>query len=74
MGVVGSKTKQRLAAVTVDDDVFDAPEAADDAPRELQRVGRFPLIRRLGAGGMGAVYAAYDEILDRKIALKLMHP
>lgn len=74
MGVVGSKTKQRLAAVTVDDDVFDAPQAGDDAPRELQRVGRFPLIRRLGAGGMGAVYAAYDEILDRKIALKLMHP
>ena len=22
---------------------------------------------------MGAVYAAYDELLDRRIALKLMH-
>jgi serine/threonine-protein kinase len=73
MGVVGSKTRQRLAAVTVDDEVFDAPSIEDAAAREPQRVGRFPLIRRLGAGGMGAVYAAYDELLDRKIALKLMH-
>lgn len=73
MGVIGSKTKRRLAAVTVDDEVFDAPQQDGDDSHEPQRVGRFPLIRRLGAGGMGAVYAAYDEVLDRKIALKLMH-
>ncbi|HNN94558.1 MAG TPA: serine/threonine-protein kinase [Pseudomonadota bacterium] len=73
MGVVGNKTRQRLAAVTMDDEVFDGPSQDDVAEREPQRVGRFPLIRRLGAGGMGAVYAAYDELLDRRIALKLMH-
>jgi tetratricopeptide (TPR) repeat protein/predicted Ser/Thr protein kinase len=42
-------------------------------PSEL--VGRYVVLARVGVGGMGVVYAAYDPELDRKVALKLLaHP
>ena len=36
-------------------------------------VGRYLVLERIGAGGMGVVYTAYDPHLDRRIALKLVH-
>lgn len=36
--------------------------------------GRFRVVRRLGFGGMGSVYAVEHEITKHRRALKLMHP
>ncbi|MEM6295472.1 MAG: protein kinase [Myxococcota bacterium] len=38
------------------------------------RIGRFTVLGRLGQGAMSVVYAAYDDELDRKVALKLLRP
>ncbi|MBX3155661.1 MAG: serine/threonine protein kinase [Deltaproteobacteria bacterium] len=35
-------------------------------------LGRYVVLSRLGAGGMGEVYAAFDPELDRRIALKVI--
>ncbi|WP_096328675.1 serine/threonine-protein kinase [Nannocystis exedens] len=36
------------------------------------RIGRFVVLRELGAGAMGVVYAAYDAKLDRRLAIKVL--
>ena len=35
-------------------------------------IGRFEVIRRIGQGGMGALYLAWDPVLEREIAIKLL--
>ena len=36
------------------------------------KIDRFTLLERIGRGGTGDVFAAYDPVLDRKLALKLL--
>jgi serine/threonine protein kinase len=46
----------------------------DDRPQLQpgQKVAHYEIISLIGTGGMGEVYLAYDEILKRKVALKLL--
>jgi serine/threonine protein kinase len=50
------------------------PECAPPALRRGEMLGRYLILREIGRGGMGIVFAAYDPELDRKVALKLLYP
>jgi len=49
-------------------------EAQIEPGLPFERLGDFRLIKKLGAGGLGVVYLAVQESLQRKVALKLIRP
>jgi serine/threonine protein kinase/Flp pilus assembly protein TadD len=38
----------------------------------IQKLGKYKILDKLGEGAMGSVYRAYDNILDRDVAIKIM--
>ncbi|MFN7917929.1 MAG: serine/threonine-protein kinase [Vicinamibacterales bacterium] len=43
-----------------------------DAPKQLDKIGRYQVLEKVGKGGMGVLYRGFDPVLDREVAIKLM--
>ena len=51
-------------------------ERPEEAISQLRRAagGRYRIIRRLGGGGMASVYLGEQNLLQRTVAIKVLHP
>lgn len=77
----GCEACRKTLAVYVDLEAGDEPPSLASPFVAIERnpsfalgssVGRYVLRERVGAGGMGVVYTAYDRELNRLVALKLL--
>ncbi len=54
--------------------MLSAARAGAESMTAGDRIGKYVLAEKLGEGGNGAVYAALDSVLGRRVAVKVLHP
>ncbi|WAS89740.1 serine/threonine-protein kinase [Nannocystis punicea] len=73
-GPAADAPTEQLAFSGVDDErLFSELRSRLFARGPAPRIGRYRLVHRLGAGAMGEVHLAFDDELERPIAIKLVH-
>jgi len=40
----------------------------------MEKIKHYKIIEKVGSGGLGIVYKAFDTILEREVAIKVLHP
>lgn len=70
----GTRTSTLETKTVIDTDPTTAAPGDDHPLAPGTSAGRYVVLERLGIGGMGYVYSAYDPDLDRRVALKILRP
>lgn len=63
-------TPQPVCLTASEQQVLDPPSH----PELLGRIGRYEVERKIGSGGMGVVFKAFDSELNRPVAIKVLLP
>jgi serine/threonine protein kinase len=78
---LADEVRQLLLSFDADEEFMESPAVGEVAEiivgkREVltagQKVGRYEVIKKIGAGGMGEVFLATDIDLERSVALKIL--
>ncbi|HWB82330.1 MAG TPA: tetratricopeptide repeat protein [Nannocystaceae bacterium] len=64
----------RPSAAEGEESELDEPPPLTSFDAMPDAIDRYVLLQRIGSGGMGTVWAAFDPHLDRRVALKVLRP